>query len=51
MSLEGNVCFIVVYYYKTNAIMVVPIANFTDDAILKAFCQQFKLLESKGHKI
>ncbi len=51
MSLEGNVCFLVVYHYKTNAIMAVPIANFTNDAILKAFHQQFELLESKGHKI
>jgi hypothetical protein len=51
MSLEGNVCFLVVYYYETNAIMAVPIANFTDNAILKAFHQQFELLESKGHKI
>ncbi len=51
MSLEGNVCFLVVYHYETNAIMAVPIANFTDDAILKAFRQQFKLLKSKGHKI
>jgi hypothetical protein len=51
MSLERNVCLLVVYHYKTNAIMVVPIANFTDDAILKAFRQQFELLESKGHKI
>jgi hypothetical protein len=51
MSLEGNVCFLVVYHYETNAIMAVPIANFTNDAILKAFCQQFELLKSKGHKI
>jgi hypothetical protein len=51
MSLEGNVCFLIVYHYETNAIMAVPIANFTNDAILKAFCQQFELLESKGHKI
>jgi hypothetical protein len=51
MSLEGNVCFLVVYHYKTSAIMAVTIANFTNDAILKAFCQQFELLKSKGHKI
>jgi hypothetical protein len=51
MSLEKNVCFLVVYHYETNAIMAVPIANFTNDAILKAFHQQFELLESKGHKI
>jgi hypothetical protein len=51
MSLEGNVCFLIVYHYTTNAIMAVPIANFTNNAILKEFCQQFELLESKGHKI
>jgi hypothetical protein len=51
MSLEGNVCFLVVYHYETNAIMVVPIANFTNDTVLKAYRQQFKLLKSKGHKI
>jgi hypothetical protein len=51
ISLEGNVCFLVVYHYETNAIMAVPIANFTDNAILKAFCQQFELLKSKGNKI
>jgi hypothetical protein len=51
MSLEGNVCFLVVYHYETNAITAVPNPNFTNDAILQAFCQQFKLLESKGHKI
>ncbi len=51
MSLEGNSCFFIVYHYETNAIMAVPIANFTNDAILKAFRQQFELLESKGHKI
>jgi hypothetical protein len=51
MSLEGNVCFLIVYHYETNAIMAVPIENFTDGAILKAFRQQFELLKSKGHKI
>ncbi len=50
MSPEGNVCFLVVYHYKTNAIMGVPISNFTNDAILKAFHQEFELLKSKGHK-
>jgi hypothetical protein len=51
MSVEGNVCFLIVYHYKTNAIMAVPIPNFTDNAILHTFCQQFELLESTGHKI
>ncbi len=51
MSLEGNVCFLVVYHYETNSILALPIANFNDDSILAAYRQQFELLESKGHKI
>jgi hypothetical protein len=41
MSLEGNVCFLVVYHYETNAIMAVPLPNFTDEAILTAYRSQF----------
>jgi hypothetical protein len=37
MSLKGSVCFLVVYLYKTNAIMAPPIANFTDNSILAAY--------------
>jgi hypothetical protein len=51
MSLEGNVCFLVVYHYETNAILALPIANFTNKCILAAYQQQFELLESKNHKI
>jgi hypothetical protein len=51
MSLEGNVCFLVVYHYETNAILAVPLPNFTDDAILQAYQSQFELLEARGHNI
>jgi hypothetical protein len=51
MSLEGNVCFLVVYHYKTNAILALSIKNFTGKCILSAYKKQFKLLKSKGHKI
>jgi hypothetical protein len=51
MSLEGNVCFLAVYHYETNAILALPIANFSIECILAAYKQQFELLESKGHKI
>jgi hypothetical protein len=51
MSLKGNVCFLVVYHYKSNAILALPIANYTANTILAAYQQQFKLLESKGLKI
>ena len=49
MSLQGNVCFLVLYHNKFNAKLAMPIANFTDDAILAAYTNQFEYLESKGH--
>jgi hypothetical protein len=33
MSLEGNMCFLIVYNYETNAILALPIAGFSDDII------------------
>jgi hypothetical protein len=45
MSLKGNVCFLIVYHYKTNTILALPIAGFSDDVILAAYKQQHKLLE------
>jgi hypothetical protein len=33
MSLEGNVCFLVVYHYESNAILALPISGFGDDVI------------------
>jgi hypothetical protein len=40
MSLEGNNCFFIVYYYKTNAILAMPITGFSDDIIFAAYQQQ-----------
>jgi hypothetical protein len=51
MFLEGNVCFLVVYHYESNAILAVPFPNFTDESILAAYQTQFELLKTKGHKI
>jgi hypothetical protein len=47
MSLKENVCFLVVYHYKTNSILALPIANFNKESILAVYKQQFELLESK----
>jgi hypothetical protein len=46
MSLEGNVCFLMVYHYESNTILVLPIANFTNAAILAAYQQQFEMHNS-----
>jgi hypothetical protein len=37
MSLKGNVCFLVVYHYESNAILATPIASFSNNAILAAY--------------
>jgi hypothetical protein len=37
MSLKGNVCFLVLYHYESNAILALPITNFTNKTILAAY--------------
>jgi hypothetical protein len=51
MSLEGNVCFLIIYHYETNAILALPIAGFSDDIIFAAYQRQYHLLKLKGYKI
>jgi hypothetical protein len=51
MSLEGNICFLVVYNYVLNAILGLPIANLEEATIFVVYRKQFEFLESKGHKI
>ncbi len=51
MSLKGNVCFLIVYHYESNAILVLPISGFDNNTIFAAYKTQFKFLESKCHKI
>jgi hypothetical protein len=51
MSLKGNVCFLIVYQYKLNVVMALPIVNVTDECILAAYKLQFELLKLKGHKV
>jgi hypothetical protein len=51
MSLEGNVCFFVVYHYKSNTILALPIKGFSNEIIFGAYQQQFNMLEAKGYKI
>jgi hypothetical protein len=50
MSLEGNVYFLVIYHYKPNAILVLPITNFANETILAEYQMQLELLELKGCK-
>ncbi len=48
MFLKGNICFFIVYNYKFNAILALPISGFSNKVTFAAFKQQFELLEFTG---
>jgi hypothetical protein len=50
MSLDGNVCFLVVYHYETNAIFAVPIPGLDSTSILEAYKKIFEYLVSKDRR-
>ena len=50
MSLDGNVCFFVMYHYETNGILITPIAGLDSERILEAYTKNFEYLVSKGFK-
>jgi hypothetical protein len=37
MSLEGNVCYLIVYHYESNAILGLPISGFDDNTVFAAY--------------
>ncbi len=49
MSVDGSVCFFVMYHYKTNAILVKAIKNLNDHSIYEAYKELFETLEAKGY--
>jgi hypothetical protein len=42
MSLEGNMCYLIIYHYETNAILALPITNLEDTTIFEGYKKQFK---------
>jgi len=50
MSIDGSVCFFVLYHYELNAILVKAIANVDDHSIYEAYKEVFETLEAKGYK-
>jgi hypothetical protein len=48
MSLDGSVCFFVLYHYKSNCILPAPIAGLDDVSIFNAYKTQFEELVAKG---
>jgi hypothetical protein len=47
---NGNICFFVMYHYKTNTILITPIAGLDSERILEAYKLNFEYLESNGSK-
>jgi hypothetical protein len=50
MSLDGSVCFLVLYHYESNCILSTPIAGLDDKSIFEAYKARFEELKSKGFK-
>ncbi len=50
MSYDGSVCYLVLYHYKSNAIMATPITGLDNVCIFNAYKLNFKELKSKGYK-
>ena len=51
MSPEGNVCYLIVYHYKSIVILGLPISGFDDNTVFAMYKTQLEFLESKGFKI
>jgi hypothetical protein len=50
MLYDGSICFLVLFYYKTNTIMAMPIAGLDNLSIFNACKLYFDDLKRKGYK-
>ncbi len=48
MSLDGNICFFMMYHYKTNAIFTMPIPGLDSENILNTYKKNFEYLSVRG---
>ncbi len=48
MSLDGSICFFVLYHYKSNCILADPIEALDDKTVFEAYKKQFDELTKKG---
>ena len=51
VSIDGSVCYFIMYHYKSISILATPINGMTDNIIFKAYKKNFKMLKSKGFKV
>jgi hypothetical protein len=51
ISLDGSVCFLVMYHYESNTIFAIPIAGLNNVTIFEAYKKKFDKLSAKGLKV
>jgi hypothetical protein len=51
VSLDGSVCYLIIYHYESNRILATLITGLTDIILFEAYKQQFEMLEKKGFKV
>jgi len=51
VSLDGNVCYLIIYHYESNSILATPITGLSDNIVFDAYKQQFEELKKKGFKV
>ena len=51
VSIDGSVCYLIMYHYESNAILATPVDGMTDIIIFNAYKKNFDMLEKKGFKV
>jgi hypothetical protein len=51
VSLDGSVCYLIIYHYESNSILATPITSLTDTIIFNAYKQQFECSKQRGSKL
>jgi len=51
VSIDGSVCYFIMYHYESNSILATPIDGMTDQIIFDAYKKNFDMLEKKGFKV
>ena len=51
MSLDGCICYMILYHYESNAILATPIDGMDDITIFNAYKKNFDMLAAKGFTV
>ena len=51
VSLDGSICYFIMYHYESNSILATLTNRPTDTIIFEAYKEKFDMLVSKGFKV